>query len=30
MSRSKLLVVAVIAVMVIAFFAFDASRYLNL
>src|SRR3970040_286831 len=30
MSRSKLLVVAVIAVMVIAFLAFDAGRYLNL
>ena len=30
MSKSKLLVVAVIAIMVIAFFVFDAGRYLNL
>ena len=30
MSRSKLLLVAVVAILVIAFFAFDAGRYLNL
>ena len=30
MNKSKLLLVAVIAILVLAFFAFDASRYLNL